>query len=237
MKKKILALCLVVALAATAVIGGTLAYFTDTDTETNTFTVGDIKIDLKENFQQDSKLMPGKVDKNNVQKEVWVENTGSNPAYMWIEVLIPKELDNDNASKNALHFNAWDTYLVNGQYVTCSSSTAKANNYGSPVAVTEWKKTGTQTIDGTTYNVWLIYIDNDTAKVSGGTTAKLLSQVYMDQNVKQCSENHEGCYVLPDGTHYNGTWNLIVNAYGIQAEGFSTITEAINAYYGTTVVG
>lgn len=48
MKKKILALCLVVALAVTAVVGGTLAYFTDTDKETNTFTVGNVKIDLLE---------------------------------------------------------------------------------------------------------------------------------------------------------------------------------------------
>ena len=48
MKKKILALCLVVALAATAVIGGTLAYFTDTDAETNVFVVGNIDIDLIE---------------------------------------------------------------------------------------------------------------------------------------------------------------------------------------------
>ena len=48
MKKKILVLCLVVALAVTAVVGGTLAYFTDKDAETNTFTVGNVKIDLLE---------------------------------------------------------------------------------------------------------------------------------------------------------------------------------------------
>lgn len=48
MKKKIVALCLVVCLAATAVIGGTLAYFTDTKKETNTFTVGNVKIQLLE---------------------------------------------------------------------------------------------------------------------------------------------------------------------------------------------
>ena len=48
MKKKILALCLVVALAVTAVVGGTLAYFTDTDKETNTFTVGNVDIELLE---------------------------------------------------------------------------------------------------------------------------------------------------------------------------------------------
>ena len=38
MKKKIISLCLVVALGATAVIGGTLAYFTDTDDATNVIT-------------------------------------------------------------------------------------------------------------------------------------------------------------------------------------------------------
>lgn len=48
MKKKILALCLVIALAATAIIGGTLAYFTDTKDVTNTFTVGNVSIKLIE---------------------------------------------------------------------------------------------------------------------------------------------------------------------------------------------
>ena len=48
MKKKIITLCLVVALAATAIIGGTLAYFTDTDTKDNTFAVGSVQIALVE---------------------------------------------------------------------------------------------------------------------------------------------------------------------------------------------
>ena len=48
MKKKIVALCLCVALAVVAIGGATLAYFTDTDNETNTFTVGNVKIDLIE---------------------------------------------------------------------------------------------------------------------------------------------------------------------------------------------
>ncbi len=47
--KKIIALCLVVILAATAVIGGTLAYFTDgTEEVKNTFSVGNVTIDLDE---------------------------------------------------------------------------------------------------------------------------------------------------------------------------------------------
>lgn len=49
MKKKILALCLVVALMATAIAGATLAYFSDTtNVVNNTFTVGDVDIKLDE---------------------------------------------------------------------------------------------------------------------------------------------------------------------------------------------
>ena len=46
MKKKLTAIFLCVALAAIAIVGASLAYFTDTKSATNTFTVGNVKIDL-----------------------------------------------------------------------------------------------------------------------------------------------------------------------------------------------
>ena len=48
MKKKITALCLCVALLAVDVVGASLAYFTDTKSATNTFTVGNVSIKLIE---------------------------------------------------------------------------------------------------------------------------------------------------------------------------------------------
>ena len=48
MKKKLVAISLVVAMLAVAVIGGSLAYFTDTKSAENTFTVGNVKIELLE---------------------------------------------------------------------------------------------------------------------------------------------------------------------------------------------
>ena len=48
MRKKLLVLGLCVALAAIAIAGASLAYFTDTKSATNTFTVGNVKIDLIE---------------------------------------------------------------------------------------------------------------------------------------------------------------------------------------------
>ena len=48
MKKKITAIALVVCLVAVAIVGGSLAYFTDTDEETNTFPAGNVDITLRE---------------------------------------------------------------------------------------------------------------------------------------------------------------------------------------------
>ena len=47
-KKTILVAAIAVMLVAALVVGGTLAYFTDKDDATNTFTVGNVKIDLLE---------------------------------------------------------------------------------------------------------------------------------------------------------------------------------------------
>ena len=48
MKKKLTAIFLCVALVAIAIVGASLAYFTDTKSATNTFTVGNVKIELLE---------------------------------------------------------------------------------------------------------------------------------------------------------------------------------------------
>ena len=88
MKKKIIAVCLIVALAATAVIGGTLAYFTDKDDATNTFTVGNVDIELTEpkwdsTGSKDAKeVYPGEP----LAKDPTVTNEGANPCFVRIKV-------------------------------------------------------------------------------------------------------------------------------------------------------
>ena len=47
-KKSILMAAIAVMLVAVLVVGGTLAYFTDTKSATNTFTMGNVKITLDE---------------------------------------------------------------------------------------------------------------------------------------------------------------------------------------------
>lgn len=88
MKKKILALCLVLALSATAIIGGTLAYFTDTKEATNTFTVGNVTIDLTEpnweltGKQEAETVYPGEP----LAKDPTVKNIGANPCFVRVSV-------------------------------------------------------------------------------------------------------------------------------------------------------
>ena len=88
MKKKILALSMCIALAAIAIVGASLAYFTDTKTATNTFTMGNVKIKLDETNVNDPKgdrvtsneynVYPGAV----VTKDPIVHNIGKNGAYI-----------------------------------------------------------------------------------------------------------------------------------------------------------
>ena len=87
-KKKILALCLIVCLLATAAVGGTLAYFTDTGAATNTFTVGNVDIDLTEpnwdatGSKEAADVYPGEA----LAKDPTVTNIGKNPCFVRIEV-------------------------------------------------------------------------------------------------------------------------------------------------------
>ena len=48
MKKKLTAVALIVCMLAIMLVGATLAYFTDTDDAVNTFTTGNVEIDLTE---------------------------------------------------------------------------------------------------------------------------------------------------------------------------------------------
>lgn len=120
MKKKILSIALVVAMIA-IIAAGSFAYFTDTDNENNTFTVGNVKIDLieqqrnadstaLEDFEQNKNLMPivgsaqGEQEEvggvmlptaeNYVDKIISIKNTGASKAYVRVFVAVPTALQN-----------------------------------------------------------------------------------------------------------------------------------------------
>jgi len=84
MKKKLTAAALVVAFGATAIAGGTLAYFTDTKQATNTFTVGNVSITLTETEWEGpaQSVYPGEA----LGKNPVVTNAGDNPCYVRVAV-------------------------------------------------------------------------------------------------------------------------------------------------------
>ena len=90
MNKKIAILALSLCMIAAIAITGTLAYFTDSDAQTNTFTVGNVDIDLTEpNWEkegggedQGEDAYPGEP----LPKDPTVTNIGSNPCFVRIKV-------------------------------------------------------------------------------------------------------------------------------------------------------
>ncbi len=94
-KKTILVAAIAVMLVAALVVGGTLAYFTDTKSATNTFTVGDVKIKLDESNVNDpdgvrvtSNEYTGMLPGIQYEKDPIVTNTGKNDAYVRAVVTI-----------------------------------------------------------------------------------------------------------------------------------------------------
>lgn len=84
MKKKTIAVVLALVLVICCAVGGVLAYLTDkTDSITNTFTVGNVKIDLAESKNLDLKMVPGQ----DIEKDpkVTVE-AGSEACWLFVKV-------------------------------------------------------------------------------------------------------------------------------------------------------
>lgn len=103
MKKKILAITLCVAMLAIMLVSGTLAYFTDNDAKTNTFTVGNVSIVLTEpkwdaeGAAEAFDVYPGEA----LAKDPTVTNDGKNPCFVRVSVtgwdaLINAELSVNN---------------------------------------------------------------------------------------------------------------------------------------------
>lgn len=88
-KKKVMLAAIVLALVLS--IGGVLAYFSDSDEKTNTFTVGKISIQLTEpTWDSTGKTKAESVLPNQlIDKDPKITNNGKNPAYVFIKVSIP----------------------------------------------------------------------------------------------------------------------------------------------------
>ena len=94
MKKKLTAIFLCIALVAIAIVGASMAYFTDTKEATNTFTVGNVKI----------KLLESSLHRENAG----VANNQTSTSELWSDVA-------KKGSGNTSKYKAGDTFYTDAQ--------------------------------------------------------------------------------------------------------------------------
>ena len=255
-RKKLTALIMVLALALTTLVGGTLAYFTDEDDATNTFTMGNVKIELLEEFEQEAaELVPGK----DITKAISVRNTGNNEAFVRVHIAIPSNLDDGDpefaATNNFVHFNFdWES-VVYSQWTWFNTDAPKSTPYaeypGYPGTGNKEWNFYTTTVDEVKYNVYVVTYRS--ALASGEITGTdAMSNVYLDASVDNkyitddegnitkimFVDNKGNEFELPavvedDIVKVDGTaLDILVAAEGVQTEGFTTAIEALNKAFG-----
>lgn len=86
-KSKVMGVIAIIALVAISLVSGILAYLTSTDTATNEFTIGSVKIKLLEPTWNSEGVdaIPNAV----IPKDPQIKNTGENKAYVYLRVTIP----------------------------------------------------------------------------------------------------------------------------------------------------
>lgn len=243
MKKKLLAIGLAVAVLAVTIVGMSIAYFTDTDNETNTFTVGNVQIDLIEVFDDNNAVLrPGSQTTNAINKDVWIKNTGSENAYVWYEWYIPSALDSTDGTtgtNNVVHVNSlgrtWDNYSTDprfweeGQTEPLPIEQTWDHDPEIELGLTVGPEgfIRTETIGDIQYNVYLVLYHGVLAPQQQTTQA--MDQVYLDSHVDYDGENYT-INSTPINYDFTQGVNIIVKAYGIQAAGFRDVYAAYNAY-------
>ena len=252
-KRRILAAAMALCIVAIIAVGATMAYLTYTDTAKNTFTVGNVKIKLLESslhrenagvangqtstselwsnveklgsgntspykagdtFYTDAqieadaaeykcenvKLNPGQ----SYHKMPYVKNTGANDAYIRIRVMIPADLD---------------TAILNSSMYT---STAM-NNKEFTMA---YDNSGTVEREGVKYNVYT-FTRIDPLAAGEMTYWNVWGTIHMDPD----TTGEELAEFFGEGKAYaDGVFPVLVEADGIQADGFADATAAWAAF-------
>ncbi len=239
MKKKIIAMAIVVCVAVIAFTGASLAYFTDTESaRVNSFAVGHVKVELIEQernaegalveFTDGKALYPAvgqiaertadglPVGLNNFEdKLVTVKNTGKlSSAYVRVLVAVPQDLDNGEM----LHIDRDPS----------ATKWTASNDY---VVVT---------VNGAQYNVYT-YTYSDALEVGVTTEGSAITGVYLDSAVDvKAVVPGEGTDVTVtyfkgenEATVKNGAVEIHVRALAVQTEGFTDANTALNTVFPT----
>ena len=225
--KKILVFILAVALLCTIAVGTTLTYFTDTDFDANTMTVGKVEIVQNEKDRTgadfvDAKLYPytgvggdaGKTtqygtynmfdaDKNAIDKIVTV-TLDANSEKAFVRTIFAFEANGtNNAVGSLIHLN-YNADASVGKWEQCLDTNNNPITYKKTVA-------GVETV------YYLYSFTYAAAYSAGNTTAPSLLQFYLDS---QAENEFSG-----------GSYEILAVSQAVQAKGFDTAAAAFAAAF------
>ena len=253
MKKKLLVLGLCVALAAIAIAGASLAYFTDTKSAKNTFTVGNVKIDLLESslHRENAGIANGTTSDSELWSDVAKEGSGNTSKYKAGDTFYTDA----QIEANAAEYKCENVQLIPGRsyhkmpYVknvgnndayirirvmipadldtavlNSSMYTSTAmNNKEFTLAVDQ---SGTVEREGRKYNVYT-FTRIDPLAPGEMTYWNVWGTIHMDTTVT--STQSEALFG-ENGPYPGGVFPVLVEADAIQAEGFADAAAAWTAF-------
>ncbi len=211
-KKKVIATLAACGLAMTIMIGGTLAYLTDTEKTTNTFTVGKVTVDLLEpNYPGNgSDEVTDVVPNEEIKKDPQIKNTGKNASVVFTRVNIPmkKVITADESGKR----------LNNGEKKNTELFLFKNNENGS------YNSTNSNWIE-----LSKIYLDAN-GNVTDEANATMASYLYGYKHVLAVDKTTEPVFSVVkfanviEGQDDDAKENIDIYSYAIQADNITGIT-------------
>ena len=220
---------------AAMAITGTMAYFTDTDTDVNVMLFGNVRIEQIEqewnedqtelvDFTQLKPLFPyvgalgwenteaadgayRRFTMNNViDKYVSVKNTGDNDAY--VRTIIALEMGD---------FTAEEFELIG---ISINSANGSQFQFDGT-----WMWSGDFVTEINGHNYYVLVATHQNAIEPGETTIPSLLQVYLDKT----ADNADVTKLDGNG---NGTYDILVKSQAVQTAGFADVDEAMTEAFG-----
>ena len=215
-KKSILMAAIAVMLVAVLVVGGTLAYFTDTKTATNTFTVGDVKIKLDESNVNDpsgdrvtSNEYTGMLPGIQYKKDPVVTNTGKNDAYVRAVVTI----ENGMNWMGLYNENVWTAPQEEAFMKLICDKLGAGWSIENIAYVTNAERGSTDFVATLKYTGVL---------KSGDATSAMFENIMLPANATTND--------ITTRVAQNGVFHIDVVAQAIQADGFTSWNDAFKAF-------
>ena len=253
MKKKIVSIALVVAMIA-IIAAGSFAYFTDKDAATNTFTVGNVKIDLLESslHRENAGVANGATSDSELWSNVAMQGSNNTNKYKDGDSYYTDEQIKADAAQykcenvklnpgQSYHKMPYvvntgknDAYIRIRVMIPADLDTAVLNSsmYTSSAMQRgefypmDYDKSGTVERGGIKYNVYT-FTRIDPLASGEMTYWNVWGTVHMDSDVT----NEEIEALFGEGKAYaDGTFPVLVEADAIQADGFADATAAFAAF-------